>query len=128
MASDRSISFIRDIDWLDVGKVGAVIIFIFVVMAMSNGVNLTDGLDGLATGASVMVLGAYALIAFWQYRHWCADPSYTAADYCYEVRDPLEIAMIAGGGGRRPASASCGGTPPRRGSSWATPARWRSAA
>ena len=37
-------------------------------------VNLTDGLDGLATGASVMVLGAYALIAFWQYRHWCADP------------------------------------------------------
>ena len=50
-----------------------------------------------------MVLGAYALIAFWQYRHWCADPSYAGA-YCYEVRDPLEIAMIAGaaaGGLRR---------------------------
>ena len=31
--------------------------------------------------------------------------------------------MIAGGGGRRPASASCGGTPRRPGSSWATPAR-----
>ena len=76
------------------------ILFVFVVMAMSNGVNLTDGLDGLATGASVMVLGAYALIAFWQYRHWCADPTYARRDYCYEVRDPLEIAMIAGGGGR----------------------------
>lgn len=93
-----TISFIRDVDWLDVGKVGSVIIFIFVVMAASNGVNLTDGLDGLATGASVMVLGAYGLIAFWQYRHWCADPDYVAKglDYCYAVRDPLEIALIAG--------------------------------
>lgn len=90
-----TISFIRDISWLDVGKVASVIIFICVVMATTNAVNLTDGLDGLATGASVMVLGAYALIAFWQYRHWCADPNYTA-DYCYRVRDPLEIALIAG--------------------------------
>lgn len=90
-----TISFIRDIDWLNVGKVGSVIIFVLVIMAASNGVNLTDGLDGLATGASVMVLGAYTLIAFWQYRHWCADPSY-GRDYCYQVRDPLEIALIAG--------------------------------
>ena len=43
-----------------------------------------------------MVLGAYALIAFWQYRHWCADPDYARRRYCYEVRDPLEIALIAG--------------------------------
>jgi phospho-N-acetylmuramoyl-pentapeptide-transferase len=90
-----TLSFIRDIPALDLGKVGAVVIFIFVVMATTNGVNLTDGLDGLATGASVMVLSAYALIAFWQYRHWCADPNYTV-DYCYTVRDPLEIALIAG--------------------------------
>ena len=55
-------------------------LFVFVVMAMSNGVNLTDGLDGLATGASVMVLGAYALIAFWQYRHWCARPELHGGD------------------------------------------------
>ncbi|GGK26072.1 phospho-N-acetylmuramoyl-pentapeptide-transferase [Pilimelia terevasa] len=92
-----TLSFVRDIAWLDVGKVGAVIIFIFVVLASTNGVNLTDGLDGLATGTSVMVLGAYALIAFWQYRHWCADANYGAvAEYCYRVRDPLEIALIAG--------------------------------
>ena len=90
-----TLSFIRDIPALEIGKVGAVIVFIFVVMAATNGVNLTDGLDGLATGASVMVLAAYALIAFWQYRHWCADPNYTEA-YCYTVRDPLEIALIAG--------------------------------
>ncbi|MCZ7436351.1 phospho-N-acetylmuramoyl-pentapeptide-transferase [Micromonospora sp. WMMC241] len=90
-----TLSFIRDIPALEIGKIGAVIVIIMVVMAATNGVNLTDGLDGLATGASVMVLAAYALIAFWQYRHWCADPNYTES-YCYTVRDPLEIALIAG--------------------------------
>lgn len=91
------ISFIRDIAALDVKKIAAVIIFVMVVMATSNGVNLTDGLDGLATGASVMVLASYTIIGFWQYRHWCADPkapSYTAL-YCYNVRDPLEVALVA---------------------------------
>ncbi|SBT48218.1 phospho-N-acetylmuramoyl-pentapeptide-transferase [Micromonospora narathiwatensis] len=90
-----TLSFIRDIPALEIGKVASVIVIVLVVMAATNGVNLTDGLDGLATGASVMVLAAYGLIAFWQYRHWCADPNYTEA-YCYTVRDPLEIALIAG--------------------------------
>ncbi len=88
------ISFVREIDWLHVGKVAAVIIFALVVIAASNGVNLTDGLDGLATGASIMVISSYLVIAFWQYRHWCVDPETTL--YCYNVRDPLEIALIAG--------------------------------
>jgi phospho-N-acetylmuramoyl-pentapeptide-transferase len=93
-----AVSFIRELSWLDIGKVGSVLLFVFVVLAATNGVNLTDGLDGLATGATTMVLAAYALIAFWQYRHWCADPSYNTRDgiYCYAVRDPLEIALIAG--------------------------------
>ncbi|MBN1172612.1 MAG: phospho-N-acetylmuramoyl-pentapeptide-transferase [Micromonosporaceae bacterium] len=96
VASDK-LSFIKDLDWAQITKVGAVIFFIFVVMAMSNAVNFTDGLDGLATGASVMVIGTYGAIAFWQYRHWCADPNYYGIDkYCYAVRDPLEIALIAG--------------------------------
>jgi phospho-N-acetylmuramoyl-pentapeptide-transferase len=94
--ASEHISFIRDISFLDVGKVGSVLIFVFVIMSMSNGVNLTDGLDGLATGASVMVLGAYSLIGFWQYRHWCGDKAYVAHNtYCYQVRDPLEVALIA---------------------------------
>ena len=94
--ASEHISLIRDISWLDVGKVGAVLVFIFVITAMSNGVNLTDGLDGLATGASILVLGAYSLVGFWQYRHWCAADGYARVnEYCYQVRDPLEIAMIA---------------------------------
>lgn len=91
-----NISFVKDISWLDVGKVASVIIFILVVMMTSNAVNLTDGLDGLATGSSVMVLAAYGFIGFWQYRHWCADFQYGArSSYCYAVRDPLEISLIA---------------------------------
>jgi phospho-N-acetylmuramoyl-pentapeptide-transferase len=94
--ASEHISFIRDISFLDVGKVGSVLVFVFVIMSMSNGVNLTDGLDGLATGASILVLGAYALVGFWQYRHWCGDDTYArTANYCYEVRDPLEVALIA---------------------------------
>jgi phospho-N-acetylmuramoyl-pentapeptide-transferase len=85
--ASEHISFIRDISFLDVGKVGSVLIFVFVIMSMSNGVNLTDGLDGLATGASILVLGAYSLIGFWQYRHWCGDRTYAS--------DPLEVALIA---------------------------------
>ena len=103
--ASEHISFIRDVSWLDVGKFGSVLVFVFVIMSMSNGVNLTDGLDGLATGASILVLGAYAVIGFWQYRHWCGDEAYARAnDYCYQVRDPLEIAMIAAA-----AAAACVG-------------------
>ena len=89
------VSFVRDISWLDIGRVGAVLLFVFVVMAFSNAVNLTDGLDGLATGASVMVLGSYGALGFWQYRHWALDTAYChVGRYCYDVRDPLEVAMI----------------------------------
>lgn len=95
--ASTTISFVKDLKWLDISKFGAIVFMVFIVMAMSNAVNFTDGLDGLATGASVMVIGAYALIAFWQYRHWCSDLSYGGrAIYCYEVRDPLEVALIAG--------------------------------
>jgi phospho-N-acetylmuramoyl-pentapeptide-transferase len=101
--ADSTISFVKDLHWLDITRFGALALFIFVVLSMSNAVNLTDGLDGLATGASVMVLGSYAFIAFWQYRHWDVDDAYTGL-YSYEVRDPLEIAIIAGA-----AAAACFG-------------------
>ncbi|HEY8471949.1 MAG TPA: phospho-N-acetylmuramoyl-pentapeptide-transferase [Natronosporangium sp.] len=98
--ASTALSFVRSLDWLNLTKYGAIALFVLVVMATTNAVNLTDGLDGLATGVSVMVLTAYGLIALWQYRHWCADNGpggYNASgtQYCYEVRDPLEIAMLA---------------------------------
>jgi phospho-N-acetylmuramoyl-pentapeptide-transferase len=101
--ASHTISFVKDIGWLDITGYGSLAFFVFVVMAMSNAVNLTDGLDGLATGAAGMVVGSYALIAFWQYRHWDNDPNYHG-QYAYDVRDPLEIAIIAGA-----AAAACFG-------------------
>jgi phospho-N-acetylmuramoyl-pentapeptide-transferase len=105
--ASTTLSFVRDIDWLQIGHVGAILMIIVVVISTTNAVNLTDGLDGLATGASVAVLAAYLAIGFWQYRHWCFDNApggynYSGTQYCYEVRDPLEIAMLAGA-----AAAAC---------------------
>jgi phospho-N-acetylmuramoyl-pentapeptide-transferase len=92
------VSFVRDLSWFDIGKIGAILLFVAVVIGTTNSVNLTDGLDGLATGASIMVCAGYMVISFWQFRHWCADTTAVAytARYCYPVRDPLEIALIAG--------------------------------
>jgi len=86
------VSFVRDIDWLYITKVGAVILFAFVVIASANGVNLTDGLDGLASGSAVMVLAAYSLLSYWEARHLC---NRAPTSYCYDVRDPLEASLIA---------------------------------
>ncbi len=63
-----------------------------IVAGTSNGVNLTDGLDGLATGASVMVFGAYVLIAIWQSNQSC---QFNPGLKCYEVRDPRDLAVVA---------------------------------
>ena len=65
------ISFIRDtaVDLAFAGPVVGVLLYVawsyIMIAGTSNGVNLTDGLDGLATGASVMVFGAYVLIGIW---------------------------------------------------------------
>ena len=70
-----------------------VIIFIIVmVMSASNGVNLTDGLDGLATGASIMTFLAFVLIGVWEFGQSCA---LNATAGCYAVRDPLDQAVLA---------------------------------
>jgi phospho-N-acetylmuramoyl-pentapeptide-transferase len=70
-----------------------VIIFIIVmVMSASNGVNLTDGLDGLATGAAIMTFLAFVLIGVWEFGQSCALNS---AAGCYPVRDPLDLAVLA---------------------------------
>ncbi|MEU9126803.1 phospho-N-acetylmuramoyl-pentapeptide-transferase [Kitasatospora sp. NPDC048540] len=91
--ASQHLSFVRDFGW-SVGPVLFVIFAYFMIAAMSNGVNLTDGLDGLATGASVMVFGAYTFIGVWQYSQSCAY-AITATANCYDVRDPLDLAIVA---------------------------------
>ncbi|WP_041625154.1 phospho-N-acetylmuramoyl-pentapeptide-transferase [Stackebrandtia nassauensis] len=88
------LSLVRDLPWANITEIGALVVFVLVVMAASNSVNLTDGLDGLAAGSTAIVMAAYVVIAFWQYRHWCAEVPKLGP--CYEVRDPLEVALVAG--------------------------------
>ncbi|CAN2190940.1 Rfe UDP-N-acetylmuramyl pentapeptide phosphotransferase/UDP-N- acetylglucosamine-1-phosphate transferase [Candidatus Nanopelagicaceae bacterium] len=74
---------------------GLVVIWIaLMVTATSNGVNLTDGLDGLASGASVMTFLAFILIGVWEFGQSCAI-SVSAAAGCYAVRDPLDLAVLS---------------------------------
>jgi phospho-N-acetylmuramoyl-pentapeptide-transferase len=74
--------------------VGAFLIWIFLlVTSASNGVNLTDGLDGLATGSLIMSIGAFAVIGFWKFNQAC-DLTNTAPN-CYTTRDPLDLAVVA---------------------------------
>jgi phospho-N-acetylmuramoyl-pentapeptide-transferase len=85
------LSTVRDTG-ITLGVVAVVIWVAFMVTATSNGVNLTDGLDGLATGASVMTFLAFVLIGVWEFGQSCAV---VATENCYNVRDPLDLAVLA---------------------------------
>ena len=85
------ISFLADFG-VAIGPVLFVIWVIIMVTGTSNGVNLTDGLDGLASGAAILVLAAYVIIGNWQLRNACTT---ALTPNCYPVRDPLDTAVVA---------------------------------
>ena len=85
------LSTVRDTT-LKLGVVFVVIWVIILVLGTSNGVNLTDGLDGLASGTSIMTLLAFVLIGVWEFRQSCA---FSQVARCYQVRDPLDLAVLA---------------------------------
>jgi len=96
--ASTSISFIRDTG-LDLAFAGATIgaiLFViwanFLITAWSNAVNLTDGLDGLATGSSLIVFGAYVIVCVWQFNQRCG---LIEGAKCYATRDPLDMAVVA---------------------------------
>lgn len=98
--ASTKISIVRDtgLDFMFFGSVVGIGLFIlwiyFLVASTSNGVNIADGLDGLATGASIMAIGAYAIIGFWQFNQACGTVIENLSS-CYEVRDPLDLAVVA---------------------------------
>jgi phospho-N-acetylmuramoyl-pentapeptide-transferase len=97
------ISFVRDtgIDLAFAGKTAGIVLFVlwanFLITAWTNAVNLTDGLDGLATGTSAMVFGAYVIVTLWQGNNNCLSTTKTFAR-CYETASwlsPLDIGTVA---------------------------------
>jgi phospho-N-acetylmuramoyl-pentapeptide-transferase len=102
--ASTNISIIRDIpiNFMAIGiPVIGILLYILwtsvIVAATSNGVNVTDGLDGLATGASILAIGSYIIIGFWQFNQSCFSSSLASdvAYKCYDVRDPLDLAVVA---------------------------------
>ncbi|MGH9166132.1 MAG: phospho-N-acetylmuramoyl-pentapeptide-transferase [Acidimicrobiales bacterium] len=80
------LSFTRfDSIGLDLGPVVWTVWAILVIIGTSNAVNLTDGLDGLAAGASTFAFSAFAIIGFWQFRHFDV----------YRVPQSLDLALLA---------------------------------
>lgn len=51
---------------IEIGILGMILIFAFAVVATSNAVNITDGLDGLSGGITMMAYAAFGVIAFFQ--------------------------------------------------------------
>ncbi|MGZ4436187.1 MAG: phospho-N-acetylmuramoyl-pentapeptide-transferase [Nocardioides sp.] len=90
--ASHGISFIRDLPGWTLPSFLVVLLILVMTAGASNAVNLTDGLDGLATGATTMVFAAYTLVNIWQNNQWCG---LNPGPKCYEVRDPLDLAAIA---------------------------------
>lgn len=90
--ASTQISFARPLG-IDLGIFFFVWVFLIVASA-SNGVNLTDGLDGLAPGSGAGVMGAYVVIAFWQSRHLCQG---LVAPGCYPglLAESQDLAIVA---------------------------------
>ncbi len=89
--ADTHLSFLRDFGPA-LGLAPFVLWIVFLIAGTSNAVNLTDGLDGLATGSACLILAAYVLMGIWQQRNDCTT---FLAPQCYVVRDPLDIAVVA---------------------------------
>ncbi len=77
------LSFVRPLG-IDLGVFFVAWVLIMLIGA-ANGVNLADGMDGLAAGSSTLVVASYTVIAFWQFRN----------DRFYDAVDPLELAMVS---------------------------------
>jgi len=80
------ISFTRwDSIGIDLGPVGWCVWAVLLMIATTNGVNLTDGLDGLASGASIFAFAAFTVMGFWMFGH----------PQIYDVDHALDLAVVA---------------------------------
>lgn len=102
-AVSSAVSFVRDlpIDFMALGLIAGTVLvvgwIVLITTATSNAVNVTDGLDGLATGASIFAFGTYGVITYWQFNQECGAErlSNEVAQACYVTHAPLDSTIIA---------------------------------
>jgi phospho-N-acetylmuramoyl-pentapeptide-transferase len=70
---------------VDLGSIGWVVFAVFVMVGTSSAVNLTDGLDGLASGSATFGFAILAIIGYWQFRHFSI----------YHVPSALDLALVS---------------------------------
>jgi phospho-N-acetylmuramoyl-pentapeptide-transferase len=89
--ASQAVSFVRDTP-LVLPLLLFVVFALLIIAGTSNAVNLTDGLDGLATGATIITASAYVVIGIWQFNQRCEA---VPGPQCYEVRNPYDMALFA---------------------------------
>jgi phospho-N-acetylmuramoyl-pentapeptide-transferase len=84
--ANTNLSFTRyDSIGVNLGDVGWIFFAVFVVVGTSSAVNLTDGLDGLASGSATFAFAILAIIGYWQFRHYSI----------YHVQPALDLALCS---------------------------------
>ena len=84
--SSTNLSFTRlSLPGWNLTAVGWILLAVLVIVASSNAVNLTDGLDGLAAGSGTFCFGVLAIIGYWQFRHYSI----------YRLHAALDLGLVA---------------------------------
>src|SRR5690606_13707096 len=69
----------------ELGEWGWGALAVLIILGSTNAVNLTDGLDGLAAGSSILAFAAFVVIGFW---------AFSNAEI-YHIDHALDLAVIA---------------------------------
>ncbi len=85
----------------DLHQWGWGLVAVVIILSTTNAANITDGLDGLLAGTGILVFGVYAIIAFWQFRHFgtYTEPGghvLLVYPYTVEPAQALDLMTIAG--------------------------------
>jgi phospho-N-acetylmuramoyl-pentapeptide-transferase len=83
---ETTLSFTRwNAPGFELGQAGWCVWAVLLIYATANGVNFSDGLDGLAAGSSIFVFSCLVVIGFWAFRH----PD------LYQINHALDLAVVA---------------------------------
>jgi phospho-N-acetylmuramoyl-pentapeptide-transferase len=81
-----TLSFTRaDSPGFELGEWGWAVIAVLWILGTTNAVNLTDGLDGLAAGSSILAFAAFVVIGFWSFSNF----------EVYGIDHALDLAVVA---------------------------------